>query len=214
MSDHSPEPWEVGEEHKTMAQFRANGIHIGTFRSARLLGANGVSPGVEAARIVACVNACRGISTKALEHTHLLELFSRLEYANEDTERQTVRCPICDHLPGKPGHYSDCALGNFLTPKHAEDRLIEIVLWDWANASVLLSNAQSRPMTAGERINPHITDAKTGEEIFYVISYNTRNQDLIRYATENGVVSRIGERREVRIETDARQKGGSAENHT
>jgi siroheme synthase (precorrin-2 oxidase/ferrochelatase) len=69
---HTPGPWRVGTPPPNGEQT------IGTFEGLMVAvattGASGISAKANARRIVACVNACEGIRTEALEHrAHLLK---------------------------------------------------------------------------------------------------------------------------------------------
>jgi len=61
MPEHSPEPWEV------YPGYSVDLPGIKDDRSAHVVYPDGVVTPPDAARIVACVNACKGISTEWLE---------------------------------------------------------------------------------------------------------------------------------------------------
>lgn len=67
MDKHSPEPWSVPiDEEGWLEFFSGDGKRVMSFPD--FLAHGGSKPSVaDAERIVACVNACRGFSTEALE---------------------------------------------------------------------------------------------------------------------------------------------------
>jgi len=84
----------------------------------------------------------------------------------------------------------------------------KIVLWDWDQRTVTLRDGLIRDMTPAESA-PVLHDARTGEEVLWVISYNTEDYTLVRYAPDkNGrpfvvpsglILATISEKREVII---------------
>ena len=65
MSDFK-EPWEVGEEHESMACVWAGGKTIFRVERGAILNVSPPYPGEFAERIVACVNFCRDLPTEEL----------------------------------------------------------------------------------------------------------------------------------------------------
>lgn len=79
-SEHTPEPWAIGAPPPNGEQTvgNADGLMVAVCTSGY-----SVSPIANARRIVACVNACKGVRTETLEHVPLtlktIEMVKRIE---------------------------------------------------------------------------------------------------------------------------------------
>ena len=85
MTDHTPEPWYLHEGGRmdVMAQ--------GWGTVATILAPHLEASQANAARIVACVNACAGIPTEQLTHVYAWNLLQRLEEAQNVIEALQAR---------------------------------------------------------------------------------------------------------------------------
>jgi len=87
-AQHTPGPWEIDEFHNI--QTPDGQLLLGGVVTPMTAGSSMQTAHVNASRIVAAVNACEGISTKALEDGVVKELLEALEYYTE------AKCSVVD----------------------------------------------------------------------------------------------------------------------
>ena len=115
MPEHSPEPW-TGYDKCPDMFFTADGIEysLRTVRSKLHEDTWMWQEMRDIRRMVACVNACAGIPTEALEECPrtIVDLLREVEFASPGLYGDWDECPVCRDC--RPGHKPDCALGRLL----------------------------------------------------------------------------------------------------
>ena len=106
---HSPEPWAKGEGHESSAQLvDATGKRIADVRAGygiRLPCDAIQEPDANIDRIVACVNACAGIPTEALQNV------ARVFAAQRVADRMRPHIADATLTPEMIAHYVELSLG-------------------------------------------------------------------------------------------------------
>ena len=87
MSEHTPEKWEVGPSHVIKHIYQNEHNQRCTAFIGEMLGGIDANPEANARRLVACVNACEGIPTEALEGGVIGELMDALQSMIDPIER-------------------------------------------------------------------------------------------------------------------------------
>lgn len=107
MSNHTPEPWsllEAGDSIKHQVPVSSDRTSILTIATEGAIAFGAVYSADDARRIVACVNACRGLSTENLEDNEPLSWLTKQYNAVKDQRDELLRDmqDVLDMLSNQP----------------------------------------------------------------------------------------------------------------